>query len=165
MVNICILCTAQDTRADCLCDTDRNLYVGTSASEILHFVQIPPDPNDKNGRPVYILASRLRPPSTDAQAAPAGSRPGIQQILLLPRVGKACILCDWRVSFYSLPELSPVPGNSKNCNWIGGIDLNESMELGDSDTEREVIMMLSTNQRIQVVRVEDEARAIKVSPS
>jgi len=146
--------------------TDHNLYVGTSASELLHFVQIPPDPNDKAGRPVYILASRLNPTPTEPNGALAGSQPGVQQILLLPRIGKACILCNWTVSFYSLPELTPVDKPVKNCNWIGGLDLNEPVQEAGPDESRDVVLLLSTNQRIQVVRAVDDGRAqaLKVGP-
>lgn len=144
--------------------TDSNLYVGTSASELLHFVQIPPDPKDKSGQPVYILASRLCPQYVETPGTPA-SRPGVQQILLLPRVGKACILCNWTVTFYSLPELSPVFGSTlvKNCSWIGGIDLNEPL-LDDGSSERSsgVTILLSLMRKIQVVRVGEDARAFKV---
>lgn len=146
---------------------DANLYVGTSASELLHFVQIPPDPNDPSGQPVYILASRLCPQYVETPGTPS-SRPGVQQILLLPRVGKACILCNWTVTFYSLPELSPVFGTTlvKNCSWIGGIDLNEPL-LDDGSAERSggVTILLSLMRKIQVVRVGEDARAFKVRVS
>ena len=101
-----------------------NLYVGTSAGEVLHFFQIPPDPNDRAASPTFILASRLQPIFVESTATNGGSFPGVQQILLLPRVGKACVLCNSTVTFYSLPELTPVFDgmNVRNCNWIGGID-------------------------------------------
>ncbi|KAK0392108.1 hypothetical protein NLU13_1606 [Sarocladium strictum] len=149
----------QDIKINCVDYWEHNLYVGTSASELLHFVQIPPDPNDKAGKPVYILASRLNPTPTDPNGAPAGSQPGVQQILLLPRIGKACILCNWTVSFYSLPELSPVDKPVKNCNWIGGLDLNEPIHEASPGEAGDVILLLSTNQRIQVVRAVEEGRA------
>lgn len=148
-----------------LLPTDHNLYVGTSASELLHFVQIPPDPADPSGQPVYILASRLCPSYSELSGSIATSRPGVQQILLLPRAGKACILCNWTVTFYSLPELSPVFGTTqvKNCNWIGGIDLNEpAQDDSGSDRGATTTILLSLNRRIQVVRIGDDARAFKV---
>ncbi|KAI5458409.1 hypothetical protein BGZ63DRAFT_406834 [Mariannaea sp. PMI_226] len=134
------------------------------ASELLHFVQIPPDPRDKSGQPVYILASRLRPAYSDPPGTPTSSRPGVQQILLLPRVGKACILCNWTVTFYSLPELSPVFGTTqvKNCNWIGGLDLNESATSdGGAEASSGVTIMLSLNRRIRVVRIGEDARVLR----
>ena len=142
---------------------DGNLYVGTTASELLHFFQIPPDPQDPTSTSQFILASRLRPAFFETPGAPNGSLPGVQQILLLPRVGKACILCNWTVTFYSLPELSPVFGSTqvKNCNWIGGVDLNESSDTGD-DRSRGVTVLLSLNRRIQVIRIGEDARNVRV---
>jgi vacuolar protein sorting-associated protein 3 len=147
-----------------LCSVDHNLYIGTSASEILHFVQIPPDPADKSSSSAFILASRLRPEYSEASGDPSSPRPGVQQILLLPKVGKACILCNWTVTFYSLPELSPVFGTRhvKNCNWIGGLDLNEAqVENGNAQRASSVSILLSLNRKIQVVRIGDEARLVK----
>ncbi|OWP03372.1 hypothetical protein B2J93_7390 [Marssonina coronariae] len=129
--------SAEGDRADininCVEFLERNLYVGTSASEILHFVQIPPDPEDVSGKPSYILASRLPPAFHEP---PSAARQGVQQILLLPKVNKACILCNWTVTFYSLPELSPVFGTTqiRPCNWIGGIDLNIDLNGSGQDT-------------------------------
>lgn len=141
------------------------MYIGTSASELLHFVQIPPDPADPSGQPVFILASRLRPGF--AESAVAGhTKPGVQQILLLSRVQKACVLCNNTVTFYSLPELSPVFGTVrvKNCYWIGGLDLNQLGDgaegFGDQRPGGETIM-LSLARKIQVVRVGDDARVFK----
>ena len=140
---------------------DHNLYVGTSASELLHFVQIPPDPLDKAGNPVYILASRLSPAFAER---PGVSPAGVQQILLLPRVQRACILCNWTVTFYSLPELSPVYESVqvKNCNWIGGIDLNDN---NDDGSGKPVTVLLSLNRRIQVVRIGEKIVPEKVQLS
>lgn len=136
---------------------DSNLYIGTSASEILHFFQIPPDPDDPAGKPSYILASRLPPPFAEP---PTAARPGVQQILLLPKINKACILCNWTATFYSLPELSPVFGNQqlKQCNWIGGLDLNADDKNGRNDA---VIVLVSQLKRMRVVRCGDDLRQIK----
>lgn len=141
---------------------DGNLYVGTSASELLHFVRIPPNPSDPSSGPEFILASRLVPvyaePTTE-------SRPGVQQILLLPRVGKACILCNSTVTFYSLPELSPVFGQTqvRNCNWIGGVDLNEPLYYDrEEESGHGVAILLSLTRRIQVVRIAEDARVFRV---
>jgi hypothetical protein len=89
----------------------------------------------------------------------------VQQILLLPRVGKACVLCNWTVTFYSLPELSPVYGATqvRNCNWIGGVDLNGGVGGGGDERSAGVTILLSLNRRIQVVRIgEEDARVIRV---
>lgn len=142
---------------------DGNLYVGTSASELLHFVQIPPDPADKSSTSQFIEASRLKPAYAETPGPSSGSKPGVQQILLLSRVGKACILCNWTVTFYSLPELSPIFTQVKNCSWIGGIDLNELS--ADYDPPEGpgagVTILLSLNRRIQVVRIGEDARVLK----
>lgn len=143
-----------------------NLYIGTSASELLHFVQIPPDPADKAGQPVFILASRLRP--TYIESSVAGHvKPGVQQILLLSRVQKACVLCNNTVTFYSLPELSPVFGTVrvKNCYWIGGLDLNILEDDNNGHDDGRPVgetILLSLARKIQVVRVGDDARVFKV---
>ncbi|KAK3297059.1 uncharacterized protein B0H64DRAFT_338737 [Chaetomium fimeti] len=153
----------EDIKINCVDYYDGNLYVGTSASELLHFFRIPPDPSDPSGPSTFILASRLPPVYSEPAGGINGSRPGVQQILLLPRVGKACVLCNWTVTFYSLPELSPVFGATqvRNCNWIGGVDLNES---GDGGNEKAagVTILLSLNRRIQVVRIgEEDARVLR----
>lgn len=144
---------------------DDHLYIGTSASELLHFFRIPPDPSDPNGPPTFIFAFRLPVTSAtpEVTGAPNGSRPGVQQILLLPRVGKACVLCNWTVTFYSLPELSPVFTQVRNCNWIGGVDLNESLSDDGAERSASVTILMSLNRRIQVVRIgEDDARVLRV---
>ncbi|ORY71593.1 uncharacterized protein BCR38DRAFT_454087 [Pseudomassariella vexata] len=148
-----------DIKINCVDYLDGNLYVGTSASELLHFVQIPPDPADKSSSTAFILASRLKPAYNEPSKTSSASKPGVQQILLLPRVAKACILCNWTVTFYSLPELSPVFGTIqvKNCSWIGGIDLNELGAEDDSVDPTGVTILLSLNRKIQVVRIGEDA--------
>ena len=137
---------------------DHNLYIGTSASELLHFVQIPPDPSDSSHEPLYILASRLSPAFTERTDV---EHVGVQQILLLPQVQRACILCNYTVTFYSLPELSPVFGSRqvKNCNWIGGFDQNED----DAENNQPVTVLLSLNRRVQVVRIGENIQVERVS--
>ena len=136
---------------------EENLYVGTSAAEILHFVSIPPEPSDNSPRPTFILASRLQPtytqPSTTGQALP-----GVQQIVILSKVNKACVLCNGTLTFYTLPELSPAFNNTKvsNCSWVGGLDLND----GTGEENVEVIMICLKN-RIRIVRVGEEPRPLK----
>lgn len=140
---------------------DQNLYVGTSASELLHFVNIPPEPLDLVGSPSYILASRLLPPFYENLKP---SCPGVQQILLLPSVNKACILCNWTVTFYSLPELSPVFGNTqiRPCNWIGGVDLNKSSKVDPQETKpSSVTVLVSLNKKIRVIKISETPRALK----
>ncbi|CAK7208263.1 hypothetical protein SCUCBS95973_000043 [Sporothrix curviconia] len=150
--------TEEDIRINCVDYYDGNLYVGTSASELLHFVQLPPDPDDETSTSTFMLASRLSPPFATPANPPGPARPGVQQIILLPPVGKALVLCNWTVTFYSLPELTPVLSQVKNCNWIGGVDRTEDLATGPSPR---VTVLLSLNRRLQVVRVGEDARAVK----
>jgi hypothetical protein len=56
----------------------------------------------------------------------------VQQILILPKIYKACVLCNNTLSIYSLPELSPDSTfRPISCLWVGGVDLND--EEGDED--------------------------------
>lgn len=133
-----------------------NLYVGTSAAEILHFVSIPANPADDSPAPTFIFASRLQPAyKTTANAKCAG----IQHILPLPRAKKMCILCNDTLTFYSLPELSPALPNTKvpNCSWVGGgnLDVDRTSD-GASD---EVMICLQT--RIALVRIGIQAERIR----
>lgn len=137
--------------------------MGTSASEILHFVQIPPDPDDASGKPAYILASRLPPAYHEPSSA---KRPGVQQILLLPKVNKACILCNWTVTFYSLPELSPVFGTTqiRPCSWIGGIDLNIDLSGSGEDVKNpSVTVLASLTRKIRLIKISEDPRGLRVS--
>ncbi|CZT51741.1 related to TGF beta receptor associated protein 1 [Rhynchosporium secalis] len=150
-----------DIEINCVEFLEQNLYVGTSASEILHFVQIPPDPADPSGKPSYILASRLPPAFHEP---PNAARPGVQQILLLPKVSKACVLCNWTVTFYSLPELSPVFGTTqiRPCNWIGGIDLNiDSSGSGQDVKAPSVTVLASLNKKIRVIKISEDPRGLR----
>lgn len=133
---------------------DDNLYIGTSASEILHLVLLPPASDIEPAQ--YILASRLQPGGHDA--AQALQTPGVQQIVVLPGVLKACVLCNGTASFYSLPELSPAFPNREptGVQWIGGIDGNQGRENPDGTT-----LMIGTQKRILQVRVADRLRPVR----
>ncbi|KAF2642154.1 hypothetical protein P280DRAFT_497913 [Massarina eburnea CBS 473.64] len=143
-----------DVRITCVEVWNGNLYVGTSAAEVLHFVLLPPEPNDPTGEPTAIIASRLEPTFNNDVGA------GVQQILLLPQVNKACIRCNNYLSFYTLPELSP-DSNSKpfTCSWIGGADLNADQEYGDEG----VVVMVGQKNKVRMVRIAEDAppRALK----
>ncbi|EOD47039.1 putative tgf beta receptor associated protein [Neofusicoccum parvum UCRNP2] len=143
----------QDVRITCVEFWNENLYIGTSAAEILHFVLIPPEPNDPLGQPSFIIASRLQPAFTQKSNA------GVQQILLLPNVNKACILCNNALTFYTLPELSPAFAQKPiSCVWVGGIDQNGAPE---NDSEQGVMIMMCLRSRIQLVRIGEEPRRIR----
>lgn len=133
---------------------DDNLYIGTSASEILHLVCLPPE-NDCDP-PQYILATRLEP--SGHHAAPSAQSPGVQQMLVLPGPSKAVVLCNGTASFYSLPELSPAFPNREPTGvlWIGGYDENVGRDVSDGTT-----IMIATSRNITQVRVGDKLRPIK----
>ncbi|KAB8214706.1 hypothetical protein BDV33DRAFT_27209 [Aspergillus novoparasiticus] len=147
-----------DVHITCVEYWNDNLYIGTSAAEILHFVCLPPDPSDNTNEPSFILASRLPIPFSK-NASVTNRQQGIQQIVLLPSVNKACILCNGTATFYLLPELSPAfRENTKvnNCYWIGGLDQNASMD----EPERPVVMV-ATHNKMMLVRIGDDARLVR----
>lgn len=139
---------------------DDNLYVGTSLGEVLHFVSIPNDaPDIETVEPVFIPAYRLQVAAA-TNTSNSTKAVGVQQIVLIPRANKACILCNGVLTFYSLPELSPVYGNTKvgNCSWVGGLDLNESEhdeEAGDP------VVMVAKKDHVMLVRLGDEPRRVR----
>ncbi|KAF1980009.1 hypothetical protein BU23DRAFT_495226 [Bimuria novae-zelandiae CBS 107.79] len=141
-----------DVRITCVEVWDNNLYVGTSAAEVLHFVLLPPQSGDPSEEPTAIIASRLEPTYNQPSDA------GVQQILLLPQVNKACIRCNNYLSFYTLPELSP-DSNAKpfSSSWIGGLDLN-----AEHGSDGAVVMVGQKSKTRMVKITEDGApRALK----
>ena len=137
-----------------------NLYIGTSAGELLHFVSIPPDPSDESGQPTWIIASRLQPPFNTVQEPPDN---GVKQTLILPNAGKACVLCNGTLTFYTLPELSPAFGGKikqAGCTWVGGLDRNEELEEPDT-TANGSIIVISLKQRLRLIRIGEEARKLR----
>ena len=135
-----------------------NLYIGTSQAEILHFVSIPADPSDESQSPQYIFASRLQPAYNTQSSDHLQVLPGVQRILVLSRVQKACILCNGTLSFYSLPELSPALGNTTvgNCTWVGGVDLDVIPAEEDG-----VVVMICVKNKTRLVKIRDEARRVR----
>ncbi|KAF1923218.1 uncharacterized protein M421DRAFT_9861 [Didymella exigua CBS 183.55] len=141
-----------DARITCVEVWDGNLYVGTSAAEILHFVLLPAEGEDPSAEPTAIIASRLEPPHSDA------SGPGVQQILVLPAIHKACVLCNNTLSIYSLPELSPDSTFKPiSCLWVGGLDLNE--EAGDADG---AVVVIGLKKRLRLVRITENTPPMAV---
>lgn len=134
-----------------------NLYIGTSAGKILHYVSIPNAPDNPSGNPSYIFASRLQPTFTNA--SDGKQRPGVQQILVLPKVAKVCVLCNGTLTFYTLPELSPALDNTivSNCSWVGGVNLNANRE---AEEDGETIMLCRRNQ-VRLVSIGDKPRIIR----
>lgn len=148
-----------EARITCVELCDGNLYVGTSQAEILHFVSIPADPAEESSGPQYILASRLQPAYSPQTSALSPNLPGVQQILLLPKVQKACVLCNGTLSFYSLPELSPAFSNATvpHCIWVGGVDLNNN----SSTEENGVVVMICVKNKVRLVQLRDEAGLVR----
>ncbi|KAJ5359454.1 uncharacterized protein N7496_011867 [Penicillium cataractarum] len=145
-----------DVYITCVDYWDGNLYIGTSAAEVLHFVCLPAASDDDSTEPTFILASRLPIPF---QNEPSDSDPpGVRQIVILPSVNKACILCNGMVTFYMLPELSPAFGNTKvnHCRWIGGLDLNQ-----DPASEEDPVVMIAVQNSVMLIRIGEGARRIK----
>ncbi|KAG9779098.1 hypothetical protein KCU88_g4124, partial [Aureobasidium melanogenum] len=148
---------AEEVSITCVEYWNNNLYIGTSAAEILHLVCIPSGKEEDTAPPTFILASRLQPSGHAASQNP-GNAPGIQQILLIPGPLKACVLCNGVVSFYSLPEFSPAFPNREptGVQWIGGIDENE-----DLDNPEGQVVMIATARKILQVRVGERLKAIR----
>ncbi|CAF9923742.1 MAG: hypothetical protein ALECFALPRED_002536 [Alectoria fallacina] len=148
-----------ETRITCVELCNDNLYIGTSQAEILHYVSIPEDPAPESLGPQYIFASRLQPAYSSQTSAPSHILLGVQQILILPKVHKACVLCNGTLSFYCLPELSPAFSNLTvaSCTWVGGMDLGK-----DIDTEENgAVVMICVRNKVRLVRIRDEARLVR----
>ncbi|TIA39016.1 hypothetical protein D6C78_03573 [Aureobasidium pullulans] len=141
----------------CVDAWDGNLYIGTSAGEILHFVSIPSPDSDQ---PTYILASRLQPEHSNKHN---DALPVVEQILLLPSVGKACVLCHGTLTFYTLPELSPAFGGKikqSDCTWVGGLDRDlDGQELDPSDG---CIIVICLRQKLRVIRIMEQGSPRKI---
>ncbi|KAI4751623.1 hypothetical protein E4T52_15956 [Aureobasidium sp. EXF-3400] len=141
----------------CVDAWDGNLYIGTSAGEILHFVSIPTPDSDQ---PTYILASRLQPEHSNKQS---DSSPIVEQILLLPSVGKACVLCHGTLTFYTLPELSPAFGGKikqSDCTWVGGLD--RDLDAQDLDPADGCIIVICLRQKLRVIRIMEQGSPRKI---
>ncbi|KAK3678808.1 hypothetical protein LTR78_001261 [Recurvomyces mirabilis] len=136
-----------------------NLYIGTSAGQVLHYVSIPPDPSDTSGQPSFIFATKLEPAYETEQE---GADRGVKKILVLPNAQKACILCNGTSTFYTLPELSPAFGGrikQGNCLWIGGIDEVEHNYGGNAAYGTVIVISLRT--KLRLIRIGVEARKIR----
>ncbi|KAI9725874.1 MAG: hypothetical protein M1828_002503 [Chrysothrix sp. TS-e1954] len=135
-----------------------NLYVGTSNGEVLHFVSVSSEPSRVESNGSFIEASRLHPEFVE----PGHENKGIQQILILQRAGKACVLCNDSLTFYSLPELTPAYGGSlkiSKCAWVGGLDLD--LEVQQQDDEDGPVVMVCLDDRIRVVKIAERPRAVR----
>ena len=148
----------EEVQITCVEFWDGNLYVGTSQGTVLHFVSFSQDASSITAGCSFIFASKLS--ANGGPATKVGTlAKGIQKILLLPRVNKACVLSSGTLSFYSLPELSPALNNTvvSNCTWVGGLDLTKEKD----PTEDLETIMICIQKRIRLVRIGDEARLVK----
>lgn len=128
-----------------------NLYIGTSSGQVFHYVSIAPDPSDDGNQPSYIFATTIEPEFNQQQL---GADAGVKQILLLPRSGKACIVCNNTLTFYTLPELSPAfEGKVKQtgCLWIGGLD----RDYIGGENGLGTVAVICLRQRLRLIRVGD----------
>lgn len=69
-------------------------------------------------------------------------------------------MCNGTLTFYSLPELSPVFTTNKpvsNCSWVGGRDLNH----GGSNEETHEVIMICFRSRIKLVRISEELQVVR----
>ena len=155
------LSTGGDEQAHITCVDawNGNLYIGTSSGQVLHYVSIPPDPTDESGQPSYIFATSLEPPFSTKQE---GVDAGVKQILLLPEVSKACILCNGTLTFYSLPELSPAYAENikqAGCLWIGGLDADLTGE--ERGSTGGTVIVICLQRRLRLIKIGKEARKIR----
>jgi hypothetical protein len=82
--------------------------------------------------------------------------------VLLPKIGKAVILCNYTVTFYLLPELSPTFKDMqvKNASGIGGVDLDDA---GADDANGGDTLLLSLSRKLRVVKLRgEEPRVLRV---
>ena len=143
---------------------DGNIYVGTSQAEIFHFVRLPSGSTSSIAASSFILASRHQ---ISASQHVLQIQQGVQQIVLLPNVSKACILANGSLKFYTLPELSPILTTTKpiNCTWVGGIEQDShagSLDDGvGSDSNDNAVIMICAKSRIRLVDIAGEPKKIR----
>ncbi|KAK5684856.1 hypothetical protein LTS10_002931 [Elasticomyces elasticus] len=141
----------------CVDTWNGNLYIGTSAGEVLHYVSIPGETPQSPAQ--YIFATKLSPAYNTAQS---GAERGVKKILLLPNAQKACILCNGTLTFYTLPELSPAFGGKikqPGCLFVGGVDQMEHNWGGNAAYGTVIVICLK--QKLRLIRIGDEARKIR----
>ncbi|KAK5738471.1 hypothetical protein LTR17_005999 [Elasticomyces elasticus] len=141
----------------CVDTWNSNLYIGTSAGEVLHYVSIPGETPEAPAQ--YIFATKLEPTYNTLQS---GAEKGVKKILLLPNAQKACILCNGTLTFYTLPELSPAFGGKikqPGCLFVGGVDQMEHNWGGNAAYGTVIVICLK--QKLRLIRIGDEARKIR----
>ncbi|PPJ55032.1 hypothetical protein CBER1_01454 [Cercospora berteroae] len=140
----------------CVDTWNGNLYIGTSHGAVLHYVSIPGE--NEGDPPAYIFATRIEPHFTTAQT---GADAGVKQILLLPSINKACIVCNSTLTFYNIPELSPAFEEvvQAGCLWVGGRDRNLSAE---DENGNGAVVVICLRQRLRLIRVGEDFRPRKI---
>ncbi|KAF2213049.1 hypothetical protein CERZMDRAFT_39702 [Cercospora zeae-maydis SCOH1-5] len=140
----------------CVDTWNGNLYVGTSHGAVLHYVSIPGEA--EGDPPAYIFATRIEPHFTATQT---GADAGVKQILLLPSIHKACIVCNSTLTFYNIPELSPAFEEvvQAGCLWVGGRDRNLSPE---DEKGNGMVVVICLRQRLRLIRVGEDFRPRKI---
>ncbi|KAF3913246.1 hypothetical protein AA313_de0208595 [Arthrobotrys entomopaga] len=151
----------ENVRVNCVDILGDHLYIGTSAGEILHFMKLPAEPGESSQ---YIFAFRLplSPPPANLE-----NPPGVQKILLLGPVEKAAVICNNQLSFYTLPELSPIATKLKDVSWVT-VDENDLALRGlisEAETEgrdpRGIVVFVGQRKQIRLLRVGTEVRLIR----
>ncbi|KAK3615357.1 hypothetical protein LTR56_026640 [Elasticomyces elasticus] len=141
----------------CVDTWNGNLYIGSSAGEVLHYVSIPGETEQAPAH--YIFATKLEPVYNTTQS---GAERGVKKILLLPNAQKACILCNGTLTFYTLPELSPAFGGKikqPGCLFVGGVDQMEHNWGGNAAYGTVIVICLK--QKLRLIRIGNEARKIR----
>ncbi|KAF3156027.1 hypothetical protein TWF225_008156 [Orbilia oligospora] len=154
----------QNVKVNCVDIWGDHLYVGTSAGEILHFMKIPAEPGEQSQ---YIFAFRLplSPPPANLE-----NPPGVQKILLLGPVERAAVICNNQLSFYTLPELSPVATKLKEVSWVtvdeNDLALRGLLAEGEAEIRdpRGVVVFVGQRRMIRLLRVGAEVRLIRDVP-
>ncbi|KAK9464696.1 hypothetical protein V1512DRAFT_88549 [Lipomyces arxii] len=114
-----------------------SLYLGTSTGEVLHYFQ-----DVTSTTPSYMFASRQ---------VVFHSRYPITRILLLPAKSQALVLAHNSVSFFSLPEFSPMNlGRIREVN-----DITLDLDKIPSETDEQLVTVF-TRKLIRIVRVTEK---------
>ncbi|KAK6540099.1 hypothetical protein TWF694_008927 [Orbilia ellipsospora] len=151
----------ENVKVNCVDILGDHLYVGTSAGEILHFMKLPAEPGEPSQ---YIFAFRLplSPPPANLE-----NPPGVQKILLLGPVEKAAVICNNQLSFYALPELSPIATKLKDVSWVtvdeNDLALRGLISEGEAEGRdpRGIVVFVGQRKQIRLLRVGTEVRLIR----
>ncbi|KAF3928462.1 hypothetical protein ABW20_dc0104300 [Dactylellina cionopaga] len=151
----------ENVKVNCVDIWGDHLYVGTSAGEILHFMKVPAA-SDEPSQYIFAFRLPLSPPPASLE-----NPPGVQKILLLGPVERAAVICNYQLSFYTLPELSPVATKLKDVSWVT-VDENDLALRGlipEAEAEgrdpRGVVVFVGQKKMIRLLRIGGEVRLIR----